>query len=48
MSGNGGDKVGHVPELGLAFVVTSTSYDTKGMHEQTKRIVDAIAAATTP
>ena len=48
MSGNGGNKVGYVPELGLAFVVTSTNYNTKGMHEQTKRIVDALVAAVTP
>ena len=39
MSGNGGNKVGVVPDLDLAFVITSTNYSTKGMHEQTDKIL---------
>jgi CubicO group peptidase (beta-lactamase class C family) len=47
MSGNGGNKVGVVPDLDLAFVITSTNYSTKGMHEQTDKILGeyVIAAA---
>jgi CubicO group peptidase (beta-lactamase class C family) len=48
MSGNGGNKVGYVPDLKLAFAITSTNYATKGMHEQTKRILDAIVDAAAP
>ncbi len=40
MSGNGGNKVGLVPDLDLAFVITSTNYGTKGMHEQTDKILE--------
>ena len=39
MSGNGGNKVGVVPDLDLAFVITSTNYSTRGMHEQTDKIL---------
>ncbi len=39
MSGNGGNKVGFVPELDLAFAVTSANYNTPGMHEQTERLL---------
>jgi CubicO group peptidase (beta-lactamase class C family) len=39
MSGNGGNKVGVVPDLDLAFVITSTNYSTHGMHEQTDKIL---------
>ncbi|MGZ4815314.1 MAG: serine hydrolase domain-containing protein [Terriglobales bacterium] len=46
MSGNGGNKVGVVPDLDLAFVITSTNYSTRGMHEQTDKILaDYIIAA---
>jgi CubicO group peptidase (beta-lactamase class C family) len=48
MSGNGGNKAGYVPSLGLAFVITSTNYNAKGMHEQTSRILDDIVAAVAP
>jgi len=48
MSGNGGNKIGYVRDLGLAFAITSTNYNTKGMHEQTARILDDIVAAATP
>jgi len=39
MSGNGGNKVVVVPELGLVSVITSTNYNTRGMHEQTRRLL---------
>jgi CubicO group peptidase (beta-lactamase class C family) len=40
MSGNGGNKVVAIPELQLAVVITSTNYNTRGMHEQTDRILN--------
>lgn len=40
MSGNGGNKVVAIRELGLVAVVTATLYGTKGMHEQSSRIVE--------
>jgi len=46
MSGNGGNKVLAFPELDLAVVITSTNYSTRGMHEQTEKILtDYILAA---
>ena len=39
MSGNGGNKVVVVPKLDLVVVITSTNYGTRGMHEQTERIL---------
>ena len=46
MSGNGGNKVVVIPELDLAAVITSTNYATRGMHEQTEKILtDYILAA---
>jgi len=48
MSGNGGNKAAVVPSLGLVVVITSTNYNTKGMHEQTDRILSEIVDATTP
>jgi len=39
MSGNGGNKVMVFPGLDLSVVVTSTNYSTKGMHEQTEKLV---------
>jgi CubicO group peptidase (beta-lactamase class C family) len=46
MSGNGGNKVGFVPELDLAFAITTNNYGAKGMHEQTERVlVQSILAA---
>jgi len=39
MSGNGGNKVAVFPELDLAVVLTSNNYNTKGMHEQTDRLL---------
>jgi CubicO group peptidase (beta-lactamase class C family) len=43
MSGNGGNKVGFVPELGLTFAITANNYGGRGMHEQTERVlVDSV------
>jgi len=39
MSGNGGNKVAVFPEQGLVVVLTSTNYSTRGMHEQTDRLL---------
>jgi CubicO group peptidase (beta-lactamase class C family) len=46
MSGNGGNKVLVFPELDLAVVITSTNYNTHGMHEQTEKLLtDYVLAA---
>lgn len=46
MNGNGGNKVVAIPDLDLTVVITSTNYNTRGMHEQTDRIlVDYVLAA---
>jgi CubicO group peptidase (beta-lactamase class C family) len=46
MSGNGGNKVAVFPGLDLAVVITSTNYNTHGMHEQTaKMLTDYILPA---
>jgi CubicO group peptidase (beta-lactamase class C family) len=39
MSGNGGNKVAVFPEIGVVTVVSSTNYNTRGMHEQTDRLL---------
>jgi CubicO group peptidase (beta-lactamase class C family) len=39
MSGNGGNKVLGFPTLDIAVVITSTNYNTRGMHEQTDRLL---------
>jgi len=39
MSGNGGNKVAVFPSLDLAVVITSTNYNTRGMHEQTEKLL---------
>jgi CubicO group peptidase (beta-lactamase class C family) len=39
MSGNGGNKVVAFPVLDLAVVITSTNYNTRGMHEQTEKLL---------
>ena len=46
MSGNGGNKVVVVPTAKLAAVITSTFYNSRGMHQQTdKLLTDYILAA---
>ena len=46
MTGNGGNKVVAMPELDMAVVITSTNFNTHGMHEQSERILtDYILAA---
>jgi CubicO group peptidase (beta-lactamase class C family) len=39
MSGNGGNKVVVIPSLDMTVVITSTNYATRGMHEQTEKIL---------
>ena len=39
MSGNGGNKVVAIPALDMAVVISSTNYNTHGMHEQTDKIL---------
>jgi CubicO group peptidase (beta-lactamase class C family) len=39
MNGNGGNKVLAFPELEMAVVLTSTNYNTRGMHEQTEKLL---------
>ena len=39
MSGNGGNKILAFPSLDLAVVITSTNYNTHGMHEQTEKLL---------
>jgi CubicO group peptidase (beta-lactamase class C family) len=39
MSGNGGNKVLGFPTLDLAVAITSTNYNTRGMHEQTDQLL---------
>jgi CubicO group peptidase (beta-lactamase class C family) len=50
MSGNGGNKALGFPSLDMAVVITSTNYNTPGMHAQTERlltdfILDALPSA---
>jgi CubicO group peptidase (beta-lactamase class C family) len=39
MAGNGGNKVAVVPALNMVVVITSTNFNTQGMHEQTDRLL---------
>jgi len=45
MSGNGGNKVLGFPTLDMAVVITSTNYNTPGMHEQTERLLSEYVLA---
>ena len=46
MTGNGGNKVLGFPTLDLAVCITSTNFNTHGMHEQTERLLtDYVLAA---
>ena len=46
MSGNGGNKVAAFPELDMVVAITSNNYGTRGMHEQTEKLLtDYILAA---
>jgi CubicO group peptidase (beta-lactamase class C family) len=48
MQGNGGNKVAVFPDLDLVAVITSTNYSTRGMHQQTDRLlVDHVLASLT-
>jgi CubicO group peptidase (beta-lactamase class C family) len=48
MSGNGGNKIVGIPALDLAVAITSSNYSSRGMHEQTEKLlVDYILAAVT-
>jgi CubicO group peptidase (beta-lactamase class C family) len=46
MSGNGGNKVAVFPELDMVVVLTSTNYNTHGMHEQTDRLLTGYILAS--
>ena len=49
MSGNGGNKVAVFPGLDMVVVITSTNYNSQGMHEQTEKLLtDYILTAVTP
>jgi len=39
MTGNGGNKVVVIPSLELTIVITSTNYNTRGMHQQTEKLI---------
>ena len=46
MTGNGGNKVVAIPQLDMVVVLTSTNFNTRGMHEQTEKLLtDYILAA---
>jgi hypothetical protein len=46
MQGNGGNKVAVFPELDLVVVITSTNYNTRGMHEQTDQLLSEYVLAS--
>jgi CubicO group peptidase (beta-lactamase class C family) len=39
MSGNGGNKITVFPELDMSVVLTSTNFNSKGMHQQTEQLL---------
>lgn len=46
MQGNGGNKVAVFPQVDLVVVITSTNYNTRGMHEQTDRLLSEYILAS--
>lgn len=48
MAGNGGNRVLVVPSAGLVAVVTSTNYNSRGMHQQADKIVTDYLLAALP
>jgi CubicO group peptidase (beta-lactamase class C family) len=46
MQGNGGNKVAVFPQLDLVAVVTSTNYNTRGMHAQSDQILSEYVLAS--
>ena len=48
MSGNGGNKVVVVPSARLVAVITSTFYNSRGMHEQSERVLTDYLLASVP
>jgi hypothetical protein len=45
MSGNGGNRIGFVPELGLVFAITSSRYDDRTLPPYTARLLNDLVAA---
>jgi hypothetical protein len=46
MTGNGGNKIVAIPTLDMVVAITSTNFNTRGMHEQTDKILtDYVLAA---
>jgi CubicO group peptidase (beta-lactamase class C family) len=45
MSGNGGNKIAVFPGLDMSVVLTSTNYNTKGMHQQTDKLLTTLFGA---
>ena len=39
MTGNGGNKVVAIPQLDMVVVLTSTNFNSRGMHEQTEKLL---------
>jgi CubicO group peptidase (beta-lactamase class C family) len=39
MTGNGGNKILVFPALDMVVVITSTNYNTRGMHEQSEKLL---------
>ena len=48
MSGNGGNKVVVFPANQLVVVITSTNYNTSGMHQQTDRLLTEYVLPSLP
>ena len=48
MNGNGGNKILGFPELDMAVAITSTNYNTRGMHEQTEKLLTEYVLASVP